>query len=69
MYMGGEGERRGELQKNKIHGKICLTKIAPKFGRILHTCRLCSLEMATRRTEGELQVLMIGLGKIRHYLP
>jgi hypothetical protein len=62
MYMGGGGEKRG-ITKNNIHGKICPTKKAHKFGRILHTCRLCFLVMATRRTEGELEVVMIGLGR------
>jgi hypothetical protein len=38
-------------------------KLKHKFGRILHTYRLCILVMATRRTEGELQVVMIGLGR------
>jgi len=60
--MGGGGEKRG-ITKKIIHGKIYPTKEAHKFGRILHTCRLCILVMATRRTEGEVQVVMIGLGR------
>jgi hypothetical protein len=55
-------KRRG-ITKNNIHGKICLTTKAHKFGRILHTYRLCNLVMASRTTEGELQVVMIGLGR------